>query len=154
LCSNFLLFYSFLCFTFYYGSTQFFCSHSHQLGLTRDTCCSGLNTALGSATLAKQSIHFDIIYYLTERILTIYTPFHSVYKAVLVGLTLTAFPDEKLYIKIANLLGGIGGILIFFTSLSIVLQYFLVLKSRDELLRELARRFLESKSIESKNSPR
>ncbi len=71
--------------------------------------------------------------------------FQSIYKAALVGLTLTAFPDEKLYIKIANLLGGIGGILIFFTSFSIVLQHFLVIRSRDELLRELARKFLNTK---------
>ena len=96
----------------------------------------------------KLTIITGIVFLITSSIL-----FHSVYKAVLVGLTLTAFPDERLYIKIANLLGGIGGILIFFTSLSIVLQHFLVVRSRDELLRELARKFLESKSIESKNSP-
>ena len=71
--------------------------------------------------------------------------FRSFYKAILVGLTLTAFEEEILYIKVANLLGGIGGILIFFTSLSIVLQHFLVIKSRDETLREIARRFLERK---------
>ncbi|HDN97676.1 MAG: hypothetical protein DRP67_04115 [Candidatus Omnitrophota bacterium] len=71
--------------------------------------------------------------------------FRSFYKAILVGLTLTAFEEESLYIKIANLLGGIGGILIFFTSLSIVLQHFLLTKSRDETLREIARRFLERK---------
>ena len=71
--------------------------------------------------------------------------FHSIYKAILVGLTLTAFEEEPLSIKIANLLGGIGGILIFFTSLSIVLQHFLTIRARDEMLREIAKKFLERK---------
>ncbi|MCD6408536.1 hypothetical protein J7L87_05760 [bacterium] len=73
--------------------------------------------------------------------------FQSVYKAILVGLTLTAFEEEPFSIKIANLLGGIGGILIFFTSLSIVLQHLLTIRSRDEMLREIARRFLEKKGV-------
>ncbi len=74
--------------------------------------------------------------------------FGSFYKAVLVGLTLTAFLEEPLYIKVANLVGGIGGILIFFTSISLLLQYFLVIKSRDEEIRGMARRYLERKNRE------
>lgn len=80
--------------------------------------------------------------------------FHSIYKAILVGLTLTAFEEEAFYIKIANLLGGIGGILIFFTSLSIVLQHLLTVRSRDELIREIAKRFLERKEKLSQGGPR
>lgn len=69
--------------------------------------------------------------------------FHSLYKAVLVGLTLTAFPGESAITKTANIIGGVGGILIFFVFLTLVLQYLLLTKTRDEQVKELARNYLE-----------
>lgn len=92
----------------------------------------------------RLTIITGVIFLITSAIL-----FKSVYKAILVGLTLTAFKDEDIVIKVANLLGGIGGILIFFTSFSIVLQHFLVVRSRDEFLREIARKVLETKISEN-----
>ncbi len=76
--------------------------------------------------------------------------FHSLYKAVLVGLTLTAFTGNSILIKVANLAGGTGGILIFFTSISLFLQYFIIVRSRDEEIREIARRYLEKKGYAHK----
>jgi len=71
--------------------------------------------------------------------------FGSIYKALVVGLTLTIFPSEGSRMKIANVLGGLGGILIFFTSFTMIMQYILLSSRRNEQIRELARRYLEKK---------
>lgn len=72
--------------------------------------------------------------------------FGSVYKAVVVGLTLTAVAGESAITKVANILGGLGGILIFFVSLTLLLQYLLTAKIRDEQIKAIARRSLERRS--------
>ena len=69
--------------------------------------------------------------------------FNSIYKAIVVGLTLTIFSGDSLRIKLANILGGLGGILIFFTSISILLQYALLEERRSMELKEMARDYLE-----------
>lgn len=71
--------------------------------------------------------------------------FKSVYKAVIAGLTLTAMPAISVTTMIANIIGAVGGILIFFVSLSLVFQYLFLAKSRDERIRELAHRSLEKR---------
>ncbi|RLF28451.1 MAG: hypothetical protein DRN05_04085 [Thermoplasmata archaeon] len=71
--------------------------------------------------------------------------FGSIYKALVVGLTLTMFSGETLQIKIANILGGIGGVLIFFTSITILLEYILLTARRNEQIQEMARRYFEKK---------
>jgi secreted Zn-dependent insulinase-like peptidase len=69
--------------------------------------------------------------------------FQSVYKALVVGLTLTVFPGESIFIKIANLLGGLGGLLLFFTSITIIIQYILLTTRRNERLQEIAKEYLK-----------
>jgi hypothetical protein len=71
--------------------------------------------------------------------------FGSVYKAVVAGLTLTALPAEAVRMKLANVLGAVGGILIFFVSLSLVFQYLFLARSRDERIRDTAARYLRRK---------
>jgi len=93
---------------------------------------------LGTHPILRAIILMGIILLVISSLL-----FNSIYKAVLVGLTLTAFPGESLRLKIANLIGGIGGILLFFTAASILVQFFLITKARDEHLKELARKHLQ-----------
>ena len=71
--------------------------------------------------------------------------FGSIYKAIIVGLTLTTIQDSSISAKIANVLGGLGGILIFFTSITILLNYILLTERRNEHIKELARKYLERK---------
>ncbi|GEM_PF-1030306 len=76
--------------------------------------------------------------------------FGSVYRAVIVGLTLTTFPGDSLETKLANVLGGFGGLLIFFISIALFFQYVTETRAREERLREMARRYLEKKEAEGK----
>jgi len=71
--------------------------------------------------------------------------FESPYRALVVGLTLTTFPGESLKIMIANVIGGLGGILLFFTSVTILLEYILINERRNMYLQETAREFLRRK---------
>jgi len=71
--------------------------------------------------------------------------FNSIYKAVVVGLTLTVFPADTITIKVANIIGGFGGVLIFFTSVTTLIEYILASERRDEHIKELARSYLEKK---------
>jgi len=71
--------------------------------------------------------------------------FGSLYKALVVGLTLTIFAGETLRTKIGNILGGIGGVLIFFTSMTILIEYILLAERRSELIRELAKEYFRRK---------
>lgn len=68
--------------------------------------------------------------------------FGSLYEAVLAGLTLTAVGAETTGRKLANVLGALGGILIFFVSLSLVFQYLFLTRSRDKWIRDIAARYL------------
>lgn len=72
--------------------------------------------------------------------------FKSIYKAIVVGLTLTIFPGSSLQIKIANILAGLGGVLIFFTSLSMLIDYIIMVERRSEKIKEMARRYCESRN--------
>lgn len=71
--------------------------------------------------------------------------FGSVYDAMITGLTLTSIKGAAWNIKAGNILGAIGGILLFFVSLSLVFQYMLLVRSRDEKIREAARRYFEKR---------
>lgn len=71
--------------------------------------------------------------------------FGSIYHAVIAGLTLTALPAETVSTRLANVLGAMGGILIFFVSLSLVFQYLFLARSRDERIRDIAARYLQQK---------
>lgn len=71
--------------------------------------------------------------------------FGSIYKAIAVGLTLTIFQGNSIHIKIANVLGGLGGILIFFTSLSILIEYIMLTERRSRQIQELAKKYFERK---------
>ena len=106
----------------------------------------------------RPSILKEIIKFLKEHKLVRYTLiigfcflvasallFNSIYKAILVGLTLTAFPGESLRIRIANIIGGFGGVLIFFISITLLFQYLLTIKMQDEEIKSLAKEYLKSK---------
>jgi hypothetical protein len=69
----------------------------------------------------------------------------SVYKAIIAGLTLMAMPAVTLREKLANVLGALGGILIFFVSMSLVFQYLFLVRSRDDRVRQIAARYLDEK---------
>lgn len=71
--------------------------------------------------------------------------FGSVYEAVIAGLTLTAITAESARDKLANVLGALGGILIFFVTLSLIFQYLFLARSRDERIRDIAARYLQEK---------
>jgi len=73
--------------------------------------------------------------------------FDSIYKAIVVGLTLTIFSGESIQIKIANILAGLGGVLIFFTSLSILIDYIIMIERRSEKIKELARKYCEENIV-------
>lgn len=104
---------------------------------------------LGTHPILRIIILMGIAFLIISSIL-----FNSVYKAVLVGLTLTAYPGESLRLKAANLIGGMGGVLVFFTAVSILVQFFLITRSRDEHIRELARKCLqESRTKEPRDHP-
>ena len=106
----------------------------------------------------KPSLASDVLKFLKEHIIVRYVLFvgfclliisallfGSVYRAVVVGLTLTAVSGESVITKIANIVGGLGGILIFFVSLTLLFQYLLTTKIRDEQIKAIARRHLEKR---------
>ena len=68
--------------------------------------------------------------------------FKSVYKAIITGLTLSAFSGPGLSVKLANIIGAVGGILIFFVFLTLIVQYLFLTKSRDERIRAITCRYL------------
>jgi len=76
--------------------------------------------------------------------------FNSIYKTIVVGLTLTVVPGESFKIKLANIAGAIGGVLIFFISLTLLLEYMVTTRTRDEQIKMLARQYLESRETGSK----
>lgn len=49
------------------------------------------------------------------------------YKAIIVGLTLTSFEGD-LFVQIANGLAGFGGVLLFFISLEITIEFLMNVK--------------------------
>jgi hypothetical protein len=65
-----------------------------------------------------------------------------VYKAIVVGLTLTTFEGDGI-IPLANVLAGLGGVLLFFISLAITVQFLMTVKKRDEQLKQLADQYLQ-----------
>lgn len=73
--------------------------------------------------------------------------FGSIYKAVIVGLTLTSFTSDSVKIMLANILGGFGGLLLFFTSITIIFQLFLMSERRNIYIQELARRYLNNEKL-------
>ncbi len=68
----------------------------------------------------------------------------SVYKSVIAGLTLTAEPGESLRIMLGNILGALGGILIFFVFISLLIQDKYLASTRNDKLRRLADRTLKN----------
>jgi len=69
----------------------------------------------------------------------------SVYKSVIAGLTLTAEPGESLRIMLGNITGALGGILLFFVFISLLIQDKYLASNRDEKLRKLADKTLKEK---------
>jgi hypothetical protein len=67
----------------------------------------------------------------------------SVYNALIVGLTLDVIPTESIAGKIGNIVGGLGGIIIFFNSITLGVIYFLEKERRREQIRELADEYLK-----------
>jgi len=63
--------------------------------------------------------------------------FKSIYKALIVGLTLTEIPGESTITMIANILGGLGGFLIFFVSLTFIFEYILHLERSNKQVQDL-----------------
>jgi hypothetical protein len=74
--------------------------------------------------------------------------FGSFYRAFVAGHSLSVFPTHTLPVKCAHILGRMGSILLFFTSLTILLQYTIMKESRDREIRKTANNYLS----ESKNS--
>ncbi len=68
--------------------------------------------------------------------------FQSAYKTILVGLTLTAFEGD-LYVKIGNVFAGFGGVLLFFISLAITVQFLMNVKKRDDQIKKIADEYLQ-----------
>ncbi len=69
----------------------------------------------------------------------------SIYKSVIAGLTLTAEPGDSLRIMIGNITGALGGILLFFVFISLLIQDKYLARTRDERLRKLADKTLKEK---------
>ena len=67
----------------------------------------------------------------------------SPYDALVAGLTLTTAPGEEIRTMAGNIIGAIGGILIFFVAISLIFQYMLLIRTRDDRIRERANRYLE-----------
>ncbi|MFO8051828.1 MAG: hypothetical protein R6V01_09055 [Thermoplasmatota archaeon] len=70
----------------------------------------------------------------------------SIYDALVAGLTLTTAPGDQMRIMIGNITGAIGGILIFFVAISLLFQYMLLVRTRDERIRNKANRYLERRA--------
>ena len=69
----------------------------------------------------------------------------SVYKSVLAGLTLKAEPGESFRIMMGNVIGALGGILLFFVFVSLLIQDKYLARKRDERLRRLADKTVKEK---------
>ncbi len=69
----------------------------------------------------------------------------SIYKSVIAGLTLTAEPGDSLRVMIGNITGALGGILLFFVFISLLIQDKYLARTRDEKLRKLADKTLKEK---------
>ncbi len=69
----------------------------------------------------------------------------SVYKSILAGLTLTAEPGGSLRIMMGNVIGALGGILLFFVFVSLLIQDRYLARKRDEKLRGLAEKTVKEK---------
>ncbi len=67
----------------------------------------------------------------------------SFYDALIVALTLNAIPAPTLILKLGNILGAIGGVLIFFTSIALVLSHLMEKERTRELMHRLAEKYLE-----------
>lgn len=67
--------------------------------------------------------------------------FGSAYKAVVVGLTLTAFEGGPTT-KLANIAAGFGGVLIFFITVTLLLQYLIAIQTREEHIKQVAADYL------------
>jgi len=69
----------------------------------------------------------------------------SIYKSVIAGLTLTAEPGDSIRVMIGNITGALGGILLFFVFISLLIQDKYLARTRDERLRKLADKTLKEK---------
>jgi len=67
----------------------------------------------------------------------------SVYNALIVGLTLDAIPTESIPGMIGNIVGGLGGIIIFFTFVSLGVTYFLEKERKREQISKMADEYLK-----------
>lgn len=67
--------------------------------------------------------------------------FKSIYKALIVALTLTNIPGNSAIIMIANVLGGLGGFLIFFVSLTFIFEYIFHLERSNRQVQDMARNY-------------
>lgn len=67
----------------------------------------------------------------------------SIYDALIVGLTLDAIPTESIAGKMGNIVGGLGGIVIFFTFVSLGVTYFLEKERKREQISKLADEYLK-----------
>ncbi len=66
----------------------------------------------------------------------------SIYNALVVALTLNAVSTASVAGKIGNIIGALGGVLIFFTSISVVVTYLLEKERRRERVSRLADEYL------------
>ena len=71
--------------------------------------------------------------------------FKSIYKALIVGLTLTNIPGDSGMTMIANVLGGLGGFLIFFVSLTFIFEYILHLERSNRQVQDLAQNYFSKR---------
>jgi len=67
--------------------------------------------------------------------------FKSIYKALIVGLTLTEVPGDSISVMIANIMGGLGGFLLFFVSLTFIFEYITHLERCNRQIQDLARNY-------------
>jgi len=67
----------------------------------------------------------------------------SVYDSLIVALTLNAVSASSLGAKLGNVIGALGGVLLFFTTISIIVSHFLERERKRELLTRLANEYLE-----------
>lgn len=69
--------------------------------------------------------------------------FGSLYQTIITGLTLTALDSARLSDKFANVMAGLGGVLLFFTSISILVQYMIIKNAQTEEIRKSAQEILK-----------
>lgn len=68
---------------------------------------------------------------------------------------MTTFPGDFIH-SIANVLAGLGGLLLFFISLAITVQFLMTVKRRDEQIQQLADQYLQKtkKLLKNKKNER